>query len=216
MMLGFHYMDYYHTAYAMNQYLASLGYLVLSVNYRTGIMYGRHFREPADGGWRGGAEYKDIVAAGRFLKGLPNIDPKRIGLWGGSYGGYLTAMGLAHNSDLFAAGVDLHGVHDWSAFLEEFPKDAPDRDAALNLAFQSSPDAAISTWTSPVLLIQGDDDRNVPFSQTVDLLQRLRAQKVHVEELVLPDEVHGFLMWKSWMGAYGATAEFFEREMPPR
>jgi dipeptidyl aminopeptidase/acylaminoacyl peptidase len=216
MMLGFHYMDYYHNAYAMNQYLASLGYLVLSVNYRTGIMYGRHFREPADGGWRGGAEYKDIVAAGRFLKGLPNIDPKRIGLWGGSYGGYLTAMGLAHNSDLFAAGVDLHGVHDWSAFLEEFPKDAPDRDAALNLAFQSSPDAAISTWTSPVLLIQGDDDRNVPFSQTVDLLQRLRAQKVHVEELVLPDEVHGFLMWKSWMGAYGATAEFFEREMPPR
>jgi len=213
MMLGFHYMDYYHNAYAMNQYLASRGYVVLSVNYRTGIMYGRHFRTPADGGWRGGAEYKDIVAAGKFLKGLPNIDPKRIGLWGGSYGGYLTAMGLAHNSDLFAAGVDLHGVHDWSDFLEEFPKDAPDREAALKVAFQSSPNAAIGTWTSPVLLIQGDDDRNVPFSQTVDLLQRLRAQKVHVEELVFPDEVHGFLMWKSWIRAYGATAEFFEREM---
>ncbi|MFZ3342898.1 MAG: prolyl oligopeptidase family serine peptidase [Terriglobales bacterium] len=216
MMLGFHYMDYYHNAYAMNEYLASRGYVVLSVNYRTGIMYGRHFREPADGGWRGGAEYKDIVAAGRFLKGLPDVDPRRIGLWGGSYGGYLTAMGLAHNSDLFAAGVDLHGVHDWSAFLDEFPKDAPDRDAALKLAFQSSPDAAIATWTSPVLLIQGDDDRNVPFSQTVDLLQRLRAQKVHVEELVLPDEIHGFLMWKSWIRAYGATAEFFEREMPAK
>ncbi len=217
MMLGFHYMDYYHNAYAMNQYLASRGYVVLAVNYRTGIMYGRHFREPADGGWRGGAEYKDIVAGGKFLKSLPNVDPKRIGLWGGSYGGYLTAMGLAHNSDLFAAGVDLHGVHDWSSFQEEFPKDAPDRDAALKLAFQSSPDAAISTWTSPVLLIQGDDDRNVPFSQTVDLLQRLRASpKVHVEELVFPDEVHGFLMWKSWTRAYGATAEFFEREMPPK
>ncbi len=216
MMLGFHYMDYYHNAYAMNQYLASLGYVVLAVNYRTGIMYGRHFREPADGGWRGGAEYKDIVAAGKFLKSLPNVDPKRIGLWGGSYGGYLTAMGLAHNSDLFAAGVDLHGVHDWSAFLQDFPKDAPDLDAALKLAFQSSPDAAIATWTSPVLLIQGDDDRNVPFSQTVDLLQRLRAQKVHVEELVFPDEIHGFLMWKSWMRAYGATAEFFEREMPAK
>jgi dipeptidyl aminopeptidase/acylaminoacyl peptidase len=122
-------------------------------------------------------------------------------------------MGLAHNSDLFAAGVDLHGVHDWSVF-DEYPKDAPDHEAALKLAFQSSPDAAISTWTSPVLLIQGDDDRNVPFSQTVDLLQRLRAtQKVHVEELVFPDEVHGFLMWKSWVRAYGATAEFFERQM---
>ena len=213
MMLGFHYMDYYHNAYAMNQYLASRGYVVLSVNYRTGIMYGRHFRDPPDGGPRGGAEYKDIAAAGRYMQTLPNVDPKKIGLWGGSYGGYLTAMGLAHNSDLFAAGVDLHGVHDWSAFGEEFPKDAPDRDAALKLAFQSSPNAAIATWKSPVLLIHGDDDRNVEFSQTVDLLQRLRAQKVHVEELIYPDEIHDFLMWKSWIKAYRATEEFFGREL---
>jgi dipeptidyl aminopeptidase/acylaminoacyl peptidase len=134
-------------------------------------------------------------------------------LWGGSYGGYLTAMGLAHNSELFAAGVDLHGVHDWSAFTDEFAKDAPDREAALKLAFQSSPNAAIATWKSPVLLIQGDDDRNVDFSQTVDLLQRLRAQKVHVEQLILPDEIHGFLLWKSWIKAYSATDEFFAREL---
>jgi dipeptidyl aminopeptidase/acylaminoacyl peptidase len=213
MMLGFHYMDYYHNAYAMNQYLASRGYVVLSVNYRTGIMYGRHFREPKDGGPRGGAEYKDIVAAGKYLQSLPNVDAKKIGLWGGSYGGYLTAMGLAHDSDLFAAGVDFHGVHDWSAFKEEFPADAPDHEDAVKLAFQSSPNAAIATWRSPVLLIQGDDDRNVDFSQTVDLLQRLRAQKVHVEQLVFPDEIHGFLLWKSWIRAYGATEEFFGREM---
>jgi dipeptidyl aminopeptidase/acylaminoacyl peptidase len=213
MMLGFHYMDYYHNAYAMNQYLASRGYVVLSVNYRTGIMYGRHFREPSDGGPRGGAEYKDIVAAGKYLQSLPNVDAKRIGLWGGSYGGYLTAMGLAHDSDMFSAGVDLHGVHDWSDFKEEIPADAPDHDDAVKLAFQSSPNAAIATWKSPVLLIQGDDDRNVPFSQTVDLLQRLRAQKVHVEELIFPDEIHGFLLWKSWIRAYGATDEFFGREL---
>jgi dipeptidyl aminopeptidase/acylaminoacyl peptidase len=213
MMLGFHYMDYYHNAYAMNQYLASRGYVVLAVNYRTGIMYGRHFRETVDGGPRGGGEYRDIVAAGKYLQTLSGIDAKRIGLWGGSYGGYLTAMGLAHNSDLFVAGVDLHGVHDWSDFKEEIPADASDHDAFVKLAFESSPNAAISTWTSPVLLIQGDDDRNVPFSQTVDLLQRLRAQKVHVEELIFPDEIHGFLMWKSWIKAYGATEEFFGREM---
>jgi dipeptidyl aminopeptidase/acylaminoacyl peptidase len=213
MMLGFHYMDYYHNAYAMNQYLASRGYVVLSVNYRTGIMYGRHFREPKDGGPRGGAEYRDIVAAGTYLRSLPNVDAKRIGLWGGSYGGYLTAMGLAHDSDVFAAGVDLHGVHDWSVFKEEIPADAPDHDDALKLAFQSSPNAAIATWRSPVLLIQGDDDRNVDFSQTVDLLQRLRSQKVHVEELVFPDEIHGFLMWKSWIRAYRATEDFFAREL---
>jgi len=213
MMLGFHSMDYYHNAYAMNQYLANRGYVVLSVNYRTGIMYGRHFREPKDGGPRGGAEYRDIVAAGKYLQSLPNVDAKRIGLWGGSYGGYLTAMGLAHDSDLFAAGVDLHGVHDWSVFKEEIPADAPDHDDAVKLAFQSSPNAAIATWRSPVLLIQGDDDRNVDFSQTVDLLQRLRRQRVHVEELVFPDEIHGFLMWKSWIRAYRATEDFFAREL---
>jgi dipeptidyl aminopeptidase/acylaminoacyl peptidase len=213
MMLGFHYMDYYHNAYAMNQYLVNRGYVVLSVNYRTGIMYGRHFRQPNDGGPRGGAEYKDIVAAGKYLQTLPNVDAKRIGLWGGSYGGYLTAMGLAHDSDLFAAGVDLHGVHDWSVFKEDLPADAPDHDAAVKLAFKSSPNAALATWKSPVLLIQGDDDRNVDFSQTVDLLQRLRAQKVHVEELIFPDEIHGFLMWKSWIRAYGATEDFFAREL---
>ena len=212
MMLGFHYMYYYHNAYAMNQYLASRGYVVLSVNYRTGIMYGRHFREPADGGWRGGSEYKDVAAAGRFLQTLPNVDAKKIGSWGGSYGGYLTAMALAHNSDIFAAGVDLHGVHDWSDFSDAFPKDAPDLAAALKTAFQASPNAAIATWRSPVLLIHGDDDRNVPFSETVDLLQRLRAQKVPVEELIFPDEIHDFLLWHNWIRAYTATETFFSRQ----
>jgi dipeptidyl aminopeptidase/acylaminoacyl peptidase len=219
MMLGFHYMDYYHNAYAENQYLASRGYAVLSVNYRLGIMYGRAFREPPNTVWRGAEEYKDIVTAGRYLQSLPEVDPARIGLWGGSYGGFLTAMGLARNSELFKAGVDLHGVHDWSVFLSERPYFGdlalrpPDADAAVKLAWDSSPDASISTWKSPVLLIQGDDDRNVEFSQTVDLLQRLRAQKVHVEQLIFPDEIHGFLMWKSWVRAYGAAEEFFGREL---
>jgi dipeptidyl aminopeptidase/acylaminoacyl peptidase len=215
MMLGFHYMYYYHNAYAMNQYLASQGYVVLSVNYRLGIMYGRAFREAANASWRGGAEYKDVVAGARFLQGQPTIDPKKIGLWGGSYGGYLTAMGLAHNSDIFAAGVDFHGVHDWSVFLPRWENrpGAPDTKEAEKLAFESSPDAAVSSWKSPVLLIHGDDDRNVPFGQTVDLAQRLREQNVVLEELIFPDEVHDFLMWKNWIKAYGATADFFDRNL---
>ncbi len=215
MVLGFHYMNYYHDAYAMNQYLASLGYVVLSVNYRTGIMYGRAFREPADGGPRGAAEYKDILAAGKYLQGLPGVDAKKIGSWGGSYGGYLTALALARNSDVFAAGVDLHGVHDWNRVFgpEGLPKDAPDLEQAKKLAFESSPDAYISTWRSPVLLIQGDDDRNVPFLETVDLVQRLRAQHAPFELLVFPDEIHDFLLWRSWIAAYRAAAEFFDRTL---
>jgi dipeptidyl aminopeptidase/acylaminoacyl peptidase len=219
MMLGFHYMDYYHNAYAMNQYLASRGYVVLSVNYRLGVMYGRAFRQAPNSVWRGAAEYQDVVAGGRYLQSLPEVDSGKIGLWGGSYGGFLTAMGLARNSDLFKAGVDFHGVHDWSVFLTERPyfgnlaTRPPDADAAVKLAWESSPDAYVSTWKSPVLLIHGDDDRNVPFSQTVDLAQRLRAQNVPFEQLILPDEIHGFLMWKDWVQAYTATADFFDRTL---
>jgi dipeptidyl aminopeptidase/acylaminoacyl peptidase len=219
MMLGFHYMDYYHNAYAENQYLASRGYAVLSVNYRLGIMYGRAFREAPNSVWRGAAEYKDVVAAGRYLQSLPQVDAAKIGLWGGSYGGFLTAMGLARNSDLFKAGVDFHGVHDWSVFLTQRPYFGnlalrpPDTEAAIKLAWESSPDASVETWKSPVLLIHGDDDRNVPFSQTVDLAQRLRAQHVPFEQLILPDEIHGFLMWTDWMRAYNATADFFDRTL---
>jgi dipeptidyl aminopeptidase/acylaminoacyl peptidase len=213
MMLGFHYMDYYHNAYAMNQYLASRGYVVLSVNYRLGIMYGRPFREPENSVWRGASEYKDIVAGAKYLQSLPIVDKKKIGLWGGSYGGFLTAMGLARNSDIFAAGVDMHGVHDWSEFLPRWEdrSNAPDLKEAQKPAFESSPNAWIATWKSPVLLIQGDDDRNVPFEQTVDLAQRLRENHVPMEEIVFPDEIHGFLMHKSWIHAYSATADFFDR-----
>ena len=215
MMLGFHYMSYYHNAYAENQYLASLGYVVLSVNYRLGIMYGRAFRQPANSGWRGGFEYKDVQAGAKYLQSLPYVDPRRIGLWGGSYGGYLTAMGLARNSDIFSAGVDFHGVHDWSVFLRiwENSAEAPDLKEAQKLALDSSPVATMAQWKSPVLLLHGDDDRNVNFRQTSDLVQRLRENHVDFEEIIFPDEIHDFLLWKTWVQGYKATADYFNRKL---
>lgn len=209
MLLGWHYMDYYNNAYAMNQYLASLGYVVLSVNYRSGIGYGLNFREAINYGRNGASEYNDVVGAGLFLRNRPDVDAKRIGLWGGSYGGYLTAMGLARGSDLFAAGVDFHGVHDWSS--RGLTGDA--QSEASRRAFESSPMASVKTWKSPVLLIHGDDDRNVAFSQTVKLVEALRDQHVDFEELIFPDEVHDFLVWADWVRAYHATADFFGRKL---
>jgi dipeptidyl aminopeptidase/acylaminoacyl peptidase len=216
MLPAWHYMYYYANAYAENQFLANHGIAVLSVNYRLGIMYGREFREAANASWRGSAEYQDILAAAGYLAALPQIDKKRIGLWGGSYGGLLTALGLARNSDVFKAGVDFHGVHDWSVFLERWDEaapDAPDKKEALELAFKSSPVADTARWRSPVLFIHGDDDRNVPFDQTTDLIQRVRRQGVRVEEIVYPDEIHDFLLWRNWVDAYRATAAFFAREL---
>ncbi len=213
MLLGFHHRGYYHNAYAMNQYLASKGYVVLSVNYRSGIGYGMKFREALNYGAQGASEYNDVIGAGLYLRGRADVDPDRIGLWGGSYGGYLTALGLAKASDLFAAGVDIHGVHDWNVVIRNFvPSYNPERAAAFaKLAYQSSPMAFIDGWKSPVLVIHGDDDRNVPFSETVDLVEALRHRDVHLEQLIFPDEVHGFLLHKNWLAAYRATADFFDR-----
>lgn len=87
MLPAWHYSYYYHNSYAMNQYLASRGYMVLSVNYRSGIGYGRAFREAKHRGPRGASEYQDVVAAGKYLRSRSDVDGKRIGLWGGSYGG---------------------------------------------------------------------------------------------------------------------------------
>jgi dipeptidyl aminopeptidase/acylaminoacyl peptidase len=215
MLLGWHYMYYYHNSYAMNQYLASRGYVVLSVNYRSGIGYGLDFREALDYGANGASEFQDVVGAGLYLRGRDDVDPDRIALWGGSYGGYLTALGLARASDLFAAGVDVHGVHDWNVVIRNFVPSyqAEKRADVARRAFESSPMASIGSWRSPVLLIHGDDDRNVPFSESVDLAEALAKQGVAFEELVFPDDVHDFLLHENWLAAFEASADFLDRKL---
>jgi dipeptidyl aminopeptidase/acylaminoacyl peptidase len=208
MLLGWHYHPYYFNAYAMNQYLAASGYVVLSVNFRSGVGYGMHFREALHFGASGGSDYNDVQGAGVYLRSRPDVDPARIGAWGGSYGGYLTAMALARASELYKAGVDLHGVHNWATELG-IPPTEPD----YRIAFEASPMHYVRDWRGPVLLIHGDDDRNVQFNQTVVLASALRRQKVDVEELIFPDEVHDFLLYRSWRAAYEAAARFFDRKL---
>ncbi len=214
MLLTFHYSSYYSNAYAFNQYLASKGYVVMSVNYRDGIGYGKNFRRAEDQGPRGASEYQDIVAGGKYLQGRAEVDPTKIGLWGGSYGGYLTAMGLARNPELFKAGVDLHGVHDWAFRAREFGPPGGwwgIGDKQMETAYQSSPVSDLSKWKAPVLLVHGDDDRNVLFQQTTDLAETLREKGVNVDLLIFPDEVHGFLRYDSWYRTFQAAEEYFNK-----
>jgi dipeptidyl aminopeptidase/acylaminoacyl peptidase len=214
MLPGFHYMDYYHRDYAMNQLLAAHGYVVLAVNFRSGVGYGQAFRRAAGQGPRGASENQDVVAGAQFLAARADVDPARIGIYGGSYGGLLTAQMLARHSDLFKAGVDLHGVHDWRlAADQENGAGWGLAKADRKLAFESSPVAAIATWRSPVLLIHGDDDRAVPFNQTSDLYERLREREVPVEALVFPDEEHDFVRYDTWLKVYAATLDFFARRL---
>lgn len=217
MLLGWHYMQYYNNAYGMNQYLASQGYVVLSINYRSGIGYGLNFREALNYGTAGASEFNDVMGAGLYLRSRSDVDPDRIGCWGGSYGGYLTALALGRASDLFRVGVDFHGVHDWNIELGNW-NTSYDPTANPNLAriaYESSPVSSVSTWRSPVLFIHGDDDRNVQFEQTPKLIALLREQHVPLEELIFPDEIHDFLLHKDWLHAYAAETSFFARYLKP-
>lgn len=208
MLLGWHPMYYYYNAYALNQYLAASGYVVLSVNYRSGTGYGMEFREAAGYGPAGGSEAADVRGAGLYLRSRADVDPQRIGAWGGSYGGYLTALALARSPDIFSVGVDFHGVHNWATELG-IPAGEPD----YKVAFDSSPMASVDAWRAPVLLIHGDDDHSVQFNQTVVLAAALRHRGVEVEELIFPDEDHDFLLHRRWRESYAATVRFLDTHL---
>ena len=200
MLPGYHYMQFYHWFYAYNQYLADQGYIVLSVNFRSGIGYGRSFRQAANTNARGNSEYQDVLAAGKYLQTRADVDPTRIGIWGLSYGGLLTAQALARNSDLFVAGVDYAGVHLYGNSLD------PEA-----LSFKSSAVGAIDGWKSPVLLVHGDDDRNVDFAQTVGLVSLLRARGVYYELMVIPDDLHESFYHENWINTFNRTTAFLKR-----
>ena len=200
MLPAYHYMHFYSWAYGYNQYLASQGYVVLSVNFRSGVGYGRSFRNAPNTGGRGNAEYQDVLAAAKWLQARADVDPARIGIWGLSYGGVLTAQALARNSDVFVAGVDMAGVHLWGSSLD-----------SAAVSYRSSAISAIDGWKSPVFLVHGDDDRNVDFAQTVGLVQLLRARNVHFELQVIPDDLHESMFHNIWIDTWNRSTTFLKR-----
>ena len=212
MLLGANPMGAYSYMYAMNQYFASRGYVVLSVNYRGGTGYGLNFRVPPNFGPAGASEYNDVLGAATFLASRSDVDSKRLGVWGGSYGGYLTALALARSSDIFAAGVDYAGVHDWSDLLKVYAA-AGAKSVSDSLARASSPLSSIKRWRSPVLVIQADDDHNVPFDQSVRLVTALREQKVPYELIVIPNEIHDLLLHRSWLTYFHAQSDFLDARL---
>ncbi|HEY0435872.1 MAG TPA: prolyl oligopeptidase family serine peptidase, partial [Phenylobacterium sp.] len=212
MLLGFHPMDAYNWMYAENQSLVAQGYIVLSVNYRGGIGYGLDYREAKNFGPDGGSELNDLLGAITYLQGRKDVDAKRLGIWGASYGGLMTALGLSRASGSLAAGVDYAGLYNWSTFLAE--AGAPLEGAELNRkAVESSPIATIDNWKSPVLVVQADDDRNVPLQQSSELIEDLRSHGVPHDEMMIPNEVHDLTRYASWLTLFRATNAYFERHL---
>jgi dipeptidyl aminopeptidase/acylaminoacyl peptidase len=212
MLPAFSPMHYYANAYVRNQQFAALGYTVLSINYRSGTNYGRAFREALETGRDGASEYRDVLAGGQWLAKQPDVDSKRLGIWGGSWGGYLTALALARNSDLFAAGADFHGVH--TLVRSGDPALSPDAELkARERQWAASPMGSIERWRSPVLIVHGDDDKNVDHDQSLLLARELTARSVPFEELSLPNERHEFFRYGDWLASYRATEAFFAKTL---
>ena len=218
MLLGWHYMQYYNNAYGMNQYLANHGYVVLSVNYRSGIGYGLNFREALNYGATGASEYNDVQGAGLYRVAGPMLTPLA-----SAPGAARTVATSPHSPSrdhrIYTPPVSIGmacTIGTWSSNAL-IPGWDSERDLqARRLAYRSSPMSSVSTWRSPVLLIQGDDDRNVNFDQTVQLTEDLRARGVHVETIVFPDEVHDFVQHRHWVEAYEQSADFLDRTLKNR
>ena len=210
MLLGFDPKRTYSWIYAFNQYLVAEGYIILSVNYRGGTGYGLDYREADDLGPGGGSELNDLLGAITYLRGRQDVDSHRLGIWGPSYGGLMTALGLARASDALAAGVDYSGIHNWSTYE---PIDGAD---ANRRAVESSPIATIDQWHSPVLLVQADDDSVVPFQQAAELIEGLRSHNIDHDVIMIPNEIHDMARYSSWMMLFNAADVYFDRHLDKR
>jgi dipeptidyl aminopeptidase/acylaminoacyl peptidase len=212
MLMGFNTNSREHSwMYAFNQYLVAEDYIVLSVNYRGGTGYGLDYREADNLGPGGGSELNDILGAVTYLRGRKDVDSQRLGILGDSYGGLMTALGLARASDALAAGVDYAGIYNWSTFLSSVGEPL-EGDDANRRAVESSPIATIDQWHSPVLLVQADDDRDVPH-QTTELIEDLRSRNIDHDVIMIPNEIHVMARYSSWMTLFNATDAYFDRHL---
>lgn len=198
---------------SIRQALVNRGFVVLSINYRSGIMYGHDFREAPHTGWRGASEYHDVLAGVAFLRTRPDVDGRRLGIYGLSYGGYLTALALARNSDIFAAGADQAGISDWAALFDTEYGHRVGTPAQRRVAFDASPDASLARWRSPLYLSQADDDRNVPFNQSIDLATRLQSRGIDVTQAAVPDDLHAYVLYAHELTRFEGTADFLSARL---
>ena len=204
MLPGFHYMDAYHYLYGMNQYLASRGCVVLSVEYRSSIMRGEAFRDAPGWGFAGNSELIDFVGAAKWLMARKDVNAGRgVGIYGLSWGGYMTSNALSQHSDLFKVGFDMAGVHTSSN-----PEGA-----------KYSAVGNIDTWTSPVFLAQGDDDMNVNFNEGTTLARVMQTKRPQVEfrQQVLPGQTHDlYLTYEQLVQIYQDGSDFLLAHMGVR
>ncbi|HEU4630598.1 MAG TPA: prolyl oligopeptidase family serine peptidase [Gemmatimonadaceae bacterium] len=210
------YWSTYSREYMFNQYLASKGYVVLDVDYRGSAGYGRDWRT-AIYRWMGGRDLQDQVDASRYLQERFGIDPERIGMYGGSYGGFMTLMALFTEPKQFGAGAALRSVTDWAHYNHGYTGRILNLPQEDSLAYRrSSPIYFAQGLEDPLLMAHGMVDTNVNFQDIVLLTQRLiELGKTGWELAVYPVENHGFERPSSWTDEYRRIFELFETTLGP-
>ncbi len=202
----------YYREYMFNQLLASKGYVVLDVDYRGSAGYGRDWRVAI---WHhmGGRDLQDEVDASRYLQKEFGIDPERIGMYGGSYGGFMTLMALFTAPKQFGAGAALRSVTDWAHYNHWYTSRILGLPEVDSVAYRiSSPIYFTEGLEDPLLIEHGMGDTNVHFQDVVRMTQRLIEEgKTGWELAVYPVEDHGFVRPTSWTDEYARILALFER-----
>ena len=207
-----HYWSYYFREYMFNQYLASKGYVVIDVDYRGSAGYGRDWRT-AIYRHMGGRDLQDEVDGSKYLHDRFGIDPKRIGIYGGSYGGFMTLMALFTESPHFGAGAAIRSVTDWAHYNHGYTSQILNTPTEDSIAYkQSSPIYFAEGLQDPLLMLHGMVDDNVHFEDVVRLTQRLiELGKTNWDLAVYPVERHDFVRTTSWQDEYRRIYELFDR-----
>jgi dipeptidyl aminopeptidase/acylaminoacyl peptidase len=210
--LGWH-PGFYRMYYSMSQYLAQQGYVVLTPDYRGSSGYSREW---ATGTSRdlGGGETQDVNGGADYLKTLPYVDPNRIGIWGLSYGGFMTLQSVLTDPTLFRCAIDVAGVGDWETWttggmilgrLGETPVTDPE------LYNRSAPVKHLDKLTIPLLILQGTNDANVPFWESLKVIDTLEKLGKPFDMAIYPGEIHFFRRAFVLRDAWRRTDSFFDR-----
>jgi dipeptidyl aminopeptidase/acylaminoacyl peptidase len=196
--------------------LASQGYTVLDIDYRGSAGYGRDWRT-AIYRHMGGHDLNDHVAGSKYLTANYGINPERIGIYGGSYGGFITLMALFNKPEYFGAGAALRSVTDWAHYNHGYTGRILNLPQDDTLSYRrSSPIFFAEGLRDPLLIAHGMIDTNVQFQDVVQLAQRLiELGKVDWEMAVYPTEDHGFVRPTSWTDEYRRILELFNRTIGP-
>ncbi|MCW5977184.1 MAG: S9 family peptidase [Bryobacteraceae bacterium] len=205
--------SYHDLRYAYNSYLANRGYVIMDLDYRGSSGYGRDWRSEVYL-HMGGLDLQDVLGGVDYLAGLGNIDMRRVGIWGVSYGGFMTNMAMFLAPDEFQAGSSWASVNDWENYNAGYTRQRLNTPRENPEAYRrSSPITFSGMLKNRLLIVHGMIDDNVLFQDAVQLSQKLIQEGKEFGQIYYPEESHGFVRDETWIDACRRTTEWFDRHL---